>query len=166
MRMCWMAIACRNVAPLTGSVDRNLSTSVRSSSSPQVAPLTGSVDRNLLPKSVWTIGSAVAPLTGSVDRNWYNRIRKGRYTTSLPSRGAWIEMWKLDGIAVASMSLPSRGAWIEIGHPLDEQVNDAVAPLTGSVDRNKREPGKKKNRRSVAPLTGSVDRNASGLPGP
>ena len=57
---------------------------------------------------------AVAPLTGSVDRN------------SPLVRPYW----------GSRSSLPSRGAWIEIGEDVDNCPNNTVAPLTGSVDRN------------------------------
>ena len=55
-------------------------------------------------------------------------------------------------------SLPSRGAWIEmvcLSHP---QLDCTVAPLAGSVDRNC-VVAKKEGQGSVAPLAGSVDRN-------
>ena len=56
---------------------------------------------------------------------------------SLPSRGAWIEML---GICSKQQqqtgSLPSRGAWIEIQDTGARSRRTAVAPLTGSVDRN------------------------------
>ena len=56
------------VAPLTGSVDRNGSSSTSIDFDVQVAPLTGSVDRNI--SAVATAApTKVAPLTGSVDRN-------------------------------------------------------------------------------------------------
>ena len=35
-------------------------------------------------------------------------------STSLPSRGAWIEIPLLEAHGVHTMSLPSRGAWIEM----------------------------------------------------
>ena len=78
-------------------------------------------------------------------------------STSLPSRGAWIEIvseageltWTasrsphgerglkfppltLPGIPITS--LPSRGAWIEIDFTAFEKWAMEVAPLTGSVD--------------------------------
>ena len=56
---------------------------------------------------------------------------------SLPSRGAWIEIF-LKKIAARhyTPSLPSRGAWIEIIYARMSAVFSAVAPLAGSVDRN------------------------------
>ena len=56
------------VAPLTGSVDRNVSMGSPTLWTP-VAPLTGSVDRNDRQSLRSLLNSAVAPLTGSVDRN-------------------------------------------------------------------------------------------------
>ena len=57
-----------NVAPLTGSVDRNGPMLVAKLSPPYVAPLAGSVDRNH-PAGVACLVPEVAPLAGSVDRN-------------------------------------------------------------------------------------------------
>ena len=55
------------VAPLAGSVDRNISGLGRLNEQ-GVAPLAGSVDRNLS-KPTNSIPTRVAPLAGSVDRN-------------------------------------------------------------------------------------------------
>ena len=78
---------------------------------------------------------------------------------SLPSRGAWIEMllWVL--VAMAAASLPSRGAWIEIGVCLRPGGQYLVAPLAGSVDRNRSASRRCRIWQGVAPLAGSVDRN-------
>ena len=56
--------------------------------------------------------------------------------TSLPSRGAWIEIvHEVNLICHYLGSLPSRGAWIEITEILPFlRVEQLVAPLTGSVD--------------------------------
>ena len=54
--------------------------------------------------------------------------------TSLPPRGAWIEIPKYLEIALYFSSLPPRGAWIEILHFLARMLSSLVAPLTGSVD--------------------------------
>ena len=62
-------------------------------------------------------GAHVAPLTGSVDRNQKTITLVNSFQGSLPSRGAWIEIYG---------RLP----------PL---IGCAVAPLTGSVDRNNRQ---------------------------
>ena len=123
------------VAPLAGSVDRNIcclenKDQVHESLPSRgawieirrlpslhqdlvVAPLAGSVDRNgdIVDDAYW---GSVAPLAGSVDRN-------------ACSDGS-------DVVFVAS--LPSRGAWIEIMLDLGPQWLDRVAPLAGSVDRN------------------------------
>ena len=57
----------------------------------QVAPLAGSVDRNVA-TMVWTGIPCVAPLAGSVDRNVTLTYDQEHIPMSLPSRGAWIEM--------------------------------------------------------------------------
>ena len=79
--------------------------------------------------------------------------------TSLPSRGAWIEIFRFAVIlAQIGQSLPSRGAWIEIHLTVLSTALKCVAPLAGSVDRN----GKGiyiDAAGGVAPLAGSVDRN-------
>ena len=58
------------------------------------------------------------------------------------------------------MSLPSRGAWIEIVPCRVYRSSDRVAPLAGSVDRN-RHKLPTTIRLGVAPLAGSVDRNCA-----
>ena len=68
-------------------------------------------------------------------------------TASLPSRGAWIEIGRApSGQTGCRWSLPSRGAWIEIAEKFAERMEkQVVAPLAGSVDRNRpyhgHEPG-------------------------
>ena len=57
-----------------------------------VAPLAGSVDRNQVQPNTSPL-SAVAPLAGSVDRNGWRRWDDLSGKTSLPSRGAWIEIY-------------------------------------------------------------------------
>ena len=81
-----------------------------------------------------------------------------RWPTSLPSRGAWIEIVELTGHVSMDArrsphgerglkylvfngvqsgkfgSLPSRGAWIEITSRRSGGSPPRVAPLTGSVD--------------------------------
>ena len=81
-------------------------------------------------------------------------------TTSLPSRGAWIEIPTVNHADVVNwLSLPSRGAWIEIGNEfIGVAGREIVAPLTGSVDRNSPVITMRWSVR-VAPFTGSVDRN-------
>ena len=57
--------------------------------------------------------------------------------TSLPSRGAWIEIfYSIKTRPRRFASLPSRGAWIEIILPARGAAAPGVAPLAGSVDRN------------------------------
>ena len=56
------------VAPLAGSVDRNLSLPLDELNDMAVAPLAGSVDRNA-PAQIDQWKGYVAPLAGSVDRN-------------------------------------------------------------------------------------------------
>ena len=54
--------------------------------------------------------------------------------TSLPARGAWIEIIALAAENTETLSLPARGAWIEMKSERDSQKGEAVAPRTGSVD--------------------------------
>ena len=56
-------------------------------------------------------------------------------------------------------SLPSRGAWIEICTTIGVFPPPVVAPLAGSVDRNVYFGHTMGMSREVAPLAGSVDRN-------
>ena len=60
------------------------------------------------------------------------------------------------------MSLPSRGAWIEMILSGCAWTPTPVAPLAGSVDRNRGSRGDL-SLVLVAPLAGSVDRNNDGL---
>ena len=81
---------------------------------------------------------------------------------SLPSRGAWIEIFLIYHSArETGLSLPSRGAWIEIDLRRKLSSGCKVAPLAGSVDRNESLCGRH-GRWEVAPLAGSVDRNDRG----
>ena len=57
------------VAPLAGSVDRNTKMKVSPVSYSDVAPLAGSVDRNCILLQILAKLVFVAPLAGSVDRN-------------------------------------------------------------------------------------------------
>ena len=54
--------------------------------------------------------------------------------TSLPVRGAWIEIDAMDELAAYGTSLPVRGAWIEIVWPDSACSAAKVAPRKGSVD--------------------------------
>ena len=103
-----------SVAPLAGSVDRNIGFLKERKYIYRVAPLAGSVDRNQLILAVQNFRH-VAPLAGSVDRNCLMAIGKASNFSSLPSRGAWIEISDTMAWTISrSLSLPSRGAWIEI----------------------------------------------------
>ncbi len=53
---------------------------------------------------------------------------------SLPSRGAWIEIFCRTTTHSFTESLPSRGAWIEMLSPRSPSREGQVAPLAGSVD--------------------------------
>ena len=81
-----------------------------------VAPLAGSVDRNNDVVNDFKT-YVVAPLAGSVDRNSLRANGAGVAFLSLPSRGAWIEIYCDRHSGNRNESLPSRGAWIEINSP-------------------------------------------------
>ena len=53
---------------------------------------------------------------------------------SLPARGAWIEITVGVGRSMENGSLPARGAWIEILDRIVDPLGDDVAPREGSVD--------------------------------
>ncbi len=98
-------------------------------------------------------------------------------------RGAWIEIEDGEPRHEGTKSLLLRGAWIEIPSPQRAGKRTTVAPLAGSVDRNRaiQEPPPWLTGRSplrgvwieimvrlaswgtcaVAPLAGSVDRNTT-----
>ena len=68
---------------------------------------------------------------------WIEIYIKGaclKSATSLPSRGAWIEIAPGRYKDVCRKSLPSRGAWIEMQTNSPKYAQSVVAPLTGSVD--------------------------------
>ena len=55
--------------------------------------------------------------------------------SSLPVRGAWIEIVPRPSVTPCSpWSLPVRGAWIEMEVGVDSEVEVQVAPRAGSVD--------------------------------
>ena len=54
--------------------------------------------------------------------------------SSLPVRGAWIEMPYCAISVLIKSSLPVRGAWIEIIHLNASRRRMNVAPRAGSVD--------------------------------
>ena len=147
------------VAPLAGSVDRNVEDVSIHPRLLAVAPLAGSVDRNgaSMPQNR---SAGVAPLAGSVDRN--DALENGGRMpqTSLPSRGAWIEIALSGVIEFAGFVAPLAGSVDR--NPIVPLKNGelGVAPLAGSVDRNER-GYEEALKRLVAPLAGSVDRNTT-----
>ena len=54
--------------------------------------------------------------------------------SSLPMRGAWIEIMNYGFLGTYARSLPMRGAWIEILICLKSTTMPFVAPHAGSVD--------------------------------
>ena len=72
-RLYWMSKFCC-VAPLAGSVDRNVAAGVMLPVI-SVAPLAGSVDRNVDNGGV-LLPTHVAPLAGSVDRNFPQTVNE------------------------------------------------------------------------------------------
>ena len=64
----------------------------------------------------------------------FYRDEEKRLASSLPSRGAWIEIISQPVSVKSLRSLPSRGAWIEILTGGYQSQRSSVAPLTGSVD--------------------------------
>ena len=100
------------VAPLAGSVDRNIRGECQISML-LVAPLAGSVDRNHFP-ALPVIEVTVAPLAGSVDRNLhFSRPDKGPLVAPLAGSVDRNTAFALPASGLGE-SLPSRGAWIEI----------------------------------------------------
>ena len=103
-----------DVAPLTGSVDRNFSL-VPAGPVQGVAPLTGSGGRNVLHCKDQGEIVGVAPLTGSVDRNMISDLLYFVMVLVAPLTGSVDRNWRVAGFSIANVpSLPSRGAWIEI----------------------------------------------------
>ena len=103
---------------------------------PTVAPLTGSVDRNNENEKHEKHHQIVAPLTGSVDRNKGGMKKYCKENESLPSRGAWIEIFMASLIMVQRNVAPLTGSVDRNGSIRTVELNGEVAPLTGSVDRN------------------------------
>ena len=58
----------------------------------------------------------------------------GGGVSSLPVRGAWIEISSPINLSSRSLSLPVRGAWIEMCRAHDWKSCVGVAPRAGSVD--------------------------------
>ena len=81
----------RKVAPLAGSVDRNIDQVERRPEKAASLPSRGA----WIEIRSWEAASPfsdVAPLAGSVDRNYICPAHGPAGNMSLPSRGAWIEM--------------------------------------------------------------------------
>ena len=126
-----------------------------------VAPLAGSVDRNGWGGYGNFGGGKSLPSRGAWIEIFMHLVYKLAKDRSLPSRGAWIEILQTFLESCGTMSLPSRGAWIEIVRCRFASSKKAVvAPLAGSVDRNRCPPPGAGRCGPVAPLAGSVDRNS------
>ena len=64
----------------------------------------------------------------------YTRLKLERvYDTSLPVRGAWVEILINIIQCITSVSLPVRGAWVEIRICQKSRRDMCVAPRAGSV---------------------------------
>ena len=59
---------------------------------------------------------------------------RARSPSSLPVRGAWIEILARFYADIRQQSLPVRGAWIEIDQYIEDALHILVAPRAGSVD--------------------------------
>ena len=57
----------------------------------------------------------------------------GTHGGSLPVRGAWVEISLSSSCSHQRMSLPVRGAWVEILLPVMARMTTRVAPRAGSV---------------------------------
>ena len=126
-----------------------------------VAPLAGSVDRNIIPHLRQNKSPRSLPSRGAWIEIAYFQRKISDSALSLPSRGAWIEICLPRSYLYPAPSLPSRGAWIEITcSRVGPRRAARVAPLAGSVDRNPHGSGRVIGRKAVAPLAGSVDRNS------
>ena len=123
------------VAPHAGSVDRNQKRVCCRKLLPHVAPHAGSVDRNAAVPS-----TTAKPCTSLPTRGAWIEIAPCCWLSasrwSLPTRGAWIEMLWPPECCPCTASLPTRGAWIEIRPALSSDWTARVAPHAGSVDRN------------------------------
>ena len=79
-----------------------------------------------------------------------------QYATSLPVRGAWIEIWRKTLCADSVLSLPVRGAWIEIPRLYVAVWALVSLPVRGAwIEMCK--GGKIMLKNYVAPRAGSVD---------
>ena len=59
---------------------------------------------------------------------------QGKCYVSLPTLGAWIEIYNALTLSYILLSLPTLGAWIEIKKLLNRWGFFGVAPYIGSVD--------------------------------
>ena len=98
----------------------------------QVAPLAGSVDRNLLDQAVLAAEFESLPSRGAWIEIRRRGLRPQRRPWSLPSRGAWIEILSCFQNNLHSASLPSRGAWIEILLGFAGTVSQVSLPSRGA----------------------------------
>ena len=88
---------------------------------------------------------------------WLPWASAARGRSSLPVRGAWIEiMILLLGISRDDLSLPVRGAWIEMDSTDIEQLTKRSLPVRGAWIEISMFPSNYRSRR-VAPRAGSVD---------
>ena len=51
---------------------------------------------------------------------------------SLPTRGAWIEIYRKTSCGVPRPSLPTRGAWIEIAKEIRKTLDQQSLPTRGA----------------------------------
>ena len=124
------------VAPREGSVDRNFQRGIPSFCQLHVAPREGSVDRNVFIRFIsdW---SRVAPREGSVDRNKEALTMAKEKIEVAPREGSVDRNQKCTALHdLYCTSLPARGAWIEIAWGRPSPRPSTVAPREGSVDRN------------------------------
>ena len=177
------------VAPLAGSVDRNLGHPVarpgRHGSLPSrgawieirmrscAAPRTGSLPSRgawieMLEYRPLSLNHSVAPLAGSVDRNDLQIAHSQRAGAVAPLAGSVDRNPQSARRCLCrSPSLPSRGAWIEMCSRPPTSGPRPVAPLAGSVDRNTSAASAQEKARASLPsrgawieITGSTSANS------
>ena len=121
-----------------------------------VAPLAGSVDRNLEVKTAYKDWFPSLPSRGA----WIeigSNYRPPRTQKSLPSRGAWIEMVRsVSGSPYHASVAPLAGS-VDRNYIVSRQGPAAlrVAPLAGSVDRNYFLPGGRPPQAGSLPSRGA-----------
>ena len=80
------------------------------------------------------------------------------YLPSLPVRGAWIEIFRrLRGLLLCLLSLPVRGAWIEIKIDTSGYTQELSRSPCGERGLKSRTSTGYVRRDAVAPRAGSVD---------